>query len=201
MQNLQKELENLISSLKYKPKLMLHCCCAPCSSYVVEYLKEHFEIYMLYYNPNISPYEEYEIRLLETKRLAKYFGVEFISLDWENEVFEQASVNLENVPEGSSRCNKCFELRLRKTAELANLKDCEYFTTTLSISPLKNSAKLFEIGERISKEYSVPYLPSDFKKKNGYKRSTELSKELGLYRQNYCGCRFSKRDSLLRGSN
>lgn len=194
MINLQIELEKLISKLEYKPKLMLHCCCAPCASYVCEYLKDYFEITLLYYNPNISPLEEYELRLNETERLAKYFGLDFLHLEWDNDEFEKMSVGLETAPEGSARCSKCFELRLIKTAEIAKNNNFEYFTTSLSISPMKNSKVLYEIGTKIANEFGVKYLPSDFKKKNGYKRSVELSKQLNLYRQNYCGCRFSRRD-------
>ncbi len=187
--NLQIEMEKIIKGLNVKPRLMLHCCCAPCASYVTEYLKEHFELYLLYYNPNIAPYEEHELRKEELKRMAEHFSVKFLALGWDNDIFEEKIKGLENEPEGGSRCDICFRLRLETTAKLAKEYNCEYFTTTLSISPLKNSKKLYEIGKSISENY----LPSDFKKKNGYKRSVEISNELGLYRQDYCGCIYSIR--------
>lgn len=193
MRNLQRELEEIIHKLDYKPRLMLHACCAPCASYCIEYLKDYFTVVVVYYNPNIAPYEEYKTRLDETKRLCDYFGVEFISKNWDNEIFENKVEKLREEKEGGARCDVCFGLRLKKTLELAKEHHCEYFTTSLSISPMKNSLKLIEIGERIAQNTEINYLPSDFKKKNGYKRSVELAKELNLYRQNYCGCVYSNR--------
>ena len=192
MRNLQAELENIINKLEYKPKLMIHACCAPCATYVIEYLKDHFEIVVLYYNPNIYPYEEYKLRENEVRKLCEYFSVGFLNDEWDNDKFNKVSQGLEDEKEGANRCVKCFELRFLRTAELAKKYNCEYFTSSLSISPLKNSQKIAEISEKIASEIGVKYLPSDFKKKNGYKRSVEISNELGLYRQNYCGCIFSK---------
>lgn len=197
--NYQKELEKRIEILKRDgkvPSLLLHSCCAPCSSYVLEYLSEHFSITVFYYNPNIFPEEEFEKRIEEQKMLIEKLParhkISFQAGDYDSEKFYQLAKGLEQIPEGGERCFRCYELRLRKAAEMAREGGYDYFTTTLSISPLKNAAKLNEIGELSGKEYQVPYLSSDFKKKNGYKRSTELSKEYGLYRQDYCGCIYSK---------
>lgn len=199
--NYQKVLDKLIESIESEgntPSLLLHSCCAPCSSYVLEYLSQHFCITVLYYNPNIFPIEEYEYRIEEQKRLISLLPakhkISFIGTDYEPEKFYNAIKGYENIPEGGERCFKCYELRLREAAEYARRRDFDYFTTTLSISPLKNAEKLNEIGIRLEGEYGVKYLCSDFKKRNGYKRSVELSEEYGLYRQNYCGCVFSKKE-------
>lgn len=197
--NYQKEMENIITEHQEKeevPGLFLHSCCAPCSSYVLEYLSNYFRITVFYYNPNIFPLEEFEKRIEEQRMLieklpAKY-PITFVSGEYDSEKFYEIAKGLEQVKEGGERCFKCFELRLRKSAELAKAGAYDYFTTTLSISPLKNAEKLNEIGEKLAEEYGISYLNSDFKKKNGYKRSTELSKEYGLYRQDYCGCIYSK---------
>lgn len=198
--NYQKELDALIEKNKkdnITPKLMLHACCACCLSYVLEYLSPHFDISVLFYNPNITEPEEYEHRLAEVRRL-----VSEMSLDRNVVVLEggeaageffNAVKGLEKEPERGSRCSVCFEMRLKKTAQFALENGCDYFATTLTISPLKNSSIINCIGDTVSKEYNVSYLGSDFKKKNGYKRSIELSKQYNLYRQNYCGCVFSKR--------
>ena len=178
-------------------KASVTSCCAPCSSYVLEYLSNYFEITVFYYNPNIYPETEYTKRILEQQKLIDdmnfKYPVSFVAGEYEKEKFYEMARGLEEVKEGGSRCMKCYELRLRETAEIAKAGEYDYFTTTLSISPLKNAAKLNEIGQRLAKEYGVEYLISDFKKKNGYKRSTELSKIYGLYRQDYCGCEFSQR--------
>lgn len=196
--NYQKELDKLIASLQHdgkRPTLFLHSCCAPCSSYVLEYLSEFFDITVFYYNPNIFPDSEYEKRVKEQEMLIQTMElkspVHFLAGNYEKERFYQMAKGLEEVREGGSRCFACYELRLRETAEKAKEMGYDYFTTTLSISPLKNSQKLNEIGQRIAKEYGLNYLVSDFKKKNGYKRSVELSEIYGLYRQDYCGCEFS----------
>lgn len=201
--NYQKELDRLITDLQKEekvPTLLLHSCCAPCSSYVLEYLSNYFRITVLYYNPNIYPESEYSKRIIEQQTLigamrTKY-PVQFIAGDYEKEKFYAMANGLEEVQEGGVRCFKCYELRLRETAEIAKAGGYEYFTTTLSISPLKNAAKLNEIGLKLAEEYGVAYLTSDFKKKNGYKRSVELSAQYGLYRQDYCGCEFSMRQRL-----
>lgn len=198
--NYSIELEKIIKSQgDNKPKLLLHACCAPCSSYVLEYIATHFEITMLYYNPNITPKEEYEKRLNELKRLlgtASFCeGVNLMDCKYDPESFFEISKGLEDLPEGDERCFKCYLLRLELTAQLAKEYGFDYFTTTLSISPYKNSKKLAEISIELEERYGIKWLPSDFKKKNGYKRSIELSKEYNLYRQDYCGCVFSKRDA------
>lgn len=197
--NYQKELDKILGQITVPPRLLLHSCCAPCSSYVLEYLRRYFEITVLYYNPNISMEAEYQKRVEEQKRLIAAYNqlpdsglsISIIEGDYEPEAFYGIAKGLEQCPEGGERCFACYELRLRKTAELARKSGQDYFATTLTISPLKNAAKLNEIGERLSEEYQVPWLPSDFKKKNGYKRSIELSAEYDLYRQNYCGCVYS----------
>ena len=196
--NYQKELDKLIGRLGKEervPSLLLHSCCAPCSSYVLEYLSNYFKITVFYYNPNIYPESEYTKRILEQQTLLSQMKtchpVTFMAGNYDSDRFYEMAKGLEHVAEGGERCFKCYELRLREAAEVARKCGFDYFATTLSISPLKNAAKLNEIGMRLAKEYGVDYLPSDFKKKNGYKRSIELSKKYGLYRQDYCGCEFS----------
>jgi len=197
--NYQKEMEKIISNIKKEqiPTLLLHSCCAPCSSYVLEYLSNYFKITIYYYNPNISPIEEFEKRVEEQKRLINELPVknkiDFIIGDYDNNLYEKMIKGLEHEKEGGSRCHLCYKLRLEETAKLAKEKGFCYFTTTLSISPYKNSSVLNEIGQSLSKKYDVNYLYADFKKKDGYKRSIELSKIYGLYRQDYCGCKYSKR--------
>lgn len=179
------------------PGLLLHSCCAPCSSYVLEYLSEYFAITLLYYNPNIYPPEEYKKRVEEQqgliRRLPVTHPVRFAEGRYDPERFFDMAKGLEDVPEGGERCFQCYELRLREAAEYCKKLNLDYFTTTLSISPRKNAGKLNEIGQALAQEYNVSYLPSDFKKRDGYKRSVELSGEYGLYRQDYCGCVFSMR--------
>ena len=194
--NYQKELDKVIEVLQRQgrvPRLLLHSCCAPCSSYVLEYLSRYFEITVFYYNPNIYPPEEFGKRVEEQKRLIAQLPAEhpisFLDGPYEPERFYEMARGLEQIPEGGERCFKCYRLRLSETAEMARAGKYDYFTTTLSISPLKNAEKLNEIGGQLAKDYGVDYLYSDFKKRNGYKRSTELSREYGLYRQDYCGCR------------
>ncbi|MDO5401912.1 MAG: epoxyqueuosine reductase QueH [Eubacteriales bacterium] len=197
--NFQKELERLIQKQEAAgivPRLLLHSCCAPCSSYVIEYLSQFFLITVFYYNPNISKEEEYRKRVEEQKRFIREFPaknkVDFIEGDYDTKSFYTSVKGLEHCKEGGERCFKCYELRLKKTASLAKELSFDYFTTTLSISPLKNSVKLNEIGQQLGEEAGVDYLLSDFKKKEGYKRSIQLSKEYNLYRQNYCGCIYSQ---------
>ena len=199
--NYQRELDQLLAQLTTVPRLLLHSCCAPCSSSVLEYLRRYFEITVFYYNPNISMEAEYQKRVEEQKRLINAYNqlpdsgypIAVIEGDYEPEVFYVAAKGLEQCPEGGERCFACYELRLGKTAALAKKQAYDYFATTLTISPLKNAAKLNEIGERLAERYQISWLPSDFKKKNGYKRSIELSAEYGLYRQNYCGCVYSQK--------
>lgn len=195
--NYAKELERLIEALGGRtPTLLLHACCAPCSSASLEYLAKHFSISLLYYNPNISPLEEYEKRLYELRRLVREMSVEhtvsFVPCEYRGEDFVRMAEGLEGEPEGGRRCMACYRLRLEEAARAAKERDLEYFTTTLTISPLKNAAAINRIGEELAEKYGVKHLPSDFKKKDGYKRSIELSKEYGLYRQDYCGCVYSK---------
>jgi hypothetical protein len=209
--NYQKELEKILADpATLGKRLFLHSCCAPCSSYCLEYLRQFFRITVFYYNPNISMEEEYRRRVAEQKRLISAynelaktnqeagFPIEIVEGDYEPEKFYEMAKGLEDCPEGGERCFACYELRLRKTAQLALAGTYDYFTTTLTISPLKNAAKLNEIGELLAAEYGVAWLPSDFKKKDGYKRSIELSKAYDLYRQDYCGCVYSKREKDAR---
>ena len=200
--NYQRELEKIIDKNKKEnrvPTLLLHSCCAPCSSYCLEYLSEYFVITDLYYNPNITDEAEYRHREEELSRLVSeqphLHPVTFLAGTYEPEIFWEISRGLEKCPEGGERCFKCYELRIREAAEYARQGAYDYFTTTLTISPLKNAQKLNEIGFRVAEETGTVWLPSDFKKKGGFQRSTELSLEYGLYRQNYCGCVFSKRDA------
>lgn len=198
--NYQKELERILEKLTGKqeaPGLLLHSCCAPCSSYVLEYLTQYFRITLFYYNPNIFPAEEYQKRVREQQifisKLPVKYPVEFVEGDFDIQTFYETVRGLEKEPEGGARCFACYRLRLEKTAALAAQLGADYFATTLTVSPLKNAAKLNEIGEELAEKYGVSWLPSDFKKRNGYKRSGELSREYGLYRQDYCGCAFSRR--------
>ena len=197
--NYQKVLEETIKKneeMQIVPSLLMHSCCAPCSSYCLEYLSNFFRITVFYYNPNIYPEDEYFKRVEEQRyfieRLPSKYPIRFIEGKYDKERFYARAKGLEDVKEGGERCFKCYELRLRESAEIAKEMQMDYFTTTLSISPLKNAAKLNEIGNELSKEYGISYLNSDFKKKNGYKRSVELSEEYGMYRQYYCGCVFQK---------
>ena len=205
--NYQKELDRILDHADQMtegtvPRLFLHSCCAPCSSYVLEYLSAYFEITDFFYNPNISPETENEKRAAELERLIREmpfrYPVHFLQGPYEPERFFEMAKGLEDLPEGGARCRKCYELRMRRAAQLAAEGGYDFFTTTLSISPLKNARWINEIGEELEKEYHVRHLPSDFKKKNGYLRSIRLSEEYGLYRQNYCGCVFSRRDARKR---
>ena len=192
--NYQIELEKILNNLDDKKTLLLHSCCAPCSSYVITYLKDYFDITVLYYNPNIEPIEEYEKRKNEQIRLCNMFNIKVLDCDYDNDLFHETVKGLEDVKEGGARCFKCYELRLKKTASLA--KNYDYFGTTLTVSPFKNSNKLNEIGLNLEKEYHVKYLVSDFKKKEGYKKSILLSKEYNLYRQDFCGCIYSMKEKI-----
>jgi len=207
--NYSRELEQIMQNPENKEKhLFLHSCCAPCSSYVLEYLRTFFHITVFYFNPNITEEEEYRKRAAEQKRLIEEFNrqareaacqtektaypINVVEGTYCRELFSERVKGLEHCREGGERCFVCYELRLEETARQAKKAGADFFTTTLTISPLKNAAKINEIGERLSSEYGVLFLPSDFKKKDGYRRSVELSKEYGLYRQDYCGCIFSK---------
>lgn len=199
-QNYQRLLDQTILQLQEQgrvPRLLLHACCAPCSSYVLEYLSAYFLITVFYYNPNIYPDEEYNKRVAEQKAFIERFPakhpISFVEGDFDQERFYEVTKGLEKEPEGGKRCQQCFRLRLEETAKLAKAMQMDYFTTTLSISPMKNAQMLNEIGGALAKDYGISYLYSDFKKREGYKRSVELSKEYGMYRQDYCGCVFSYR--------
>lgn len=197
--NYQKELDRIIEKNgDIKPKLLLHSCCAPCSSYVLEYLSGYFDITVFYFNPNISPESEYVKRVNEVKRLIAEMPscsqVRFMEGRYEPQEFYSCAKGLEDEPEGGERCLKCFRLRLKEAARAAKEINADYVCTTLTISPLKNAENLNRIGEEEAESLGIKWLPSDFKKKNGYKRSIELSDEYNLFRQNYCGCVFSKRD-------
>ncbi len=203
--NYQKELDKIIENNQKQnivPTLLLHSCCAPCSSYCIEYLSQFFRITVYYYNPNISEQEEYAKRVVEQKRLIETmpvkYPVSFMEGEYCPDDFFEIAKGYEKCPEGGERCFRCYEQRLRSTAKKSHEFGFDYFTTTLTISPLKNAVKLNEIGEKLAVELGINYLVSDFKKKEGYKRSTELSKEYDLYRQNYCGCAFSKAEMLER---
>lgn len=179
------------------PRLLLHSCCAPCSSYCLELLSEHFAVTVFYYNPNIYPPEEYHMRAQEQKRFIERFPakhpISFVEGSYDTAKFYEMAKGMEHLKEGQERCFACYELRLREACEYAKANGFDFFTTTLSISPLKNAEKLNEIGAKLEQEYGISYLYSDFKKQNGYKRSTEISNEYEMYRQYYCGCVFSKK--------
>ena len=197
--NYQKKMEEAIrraSDMKIIPSLLLHSCCAPCSSYVLECLSKYFKITVFYYNPNIEPFEEYQKRVAEQKQFLSVYQaantIDFIEGPYDEAAFQKVSAGYEQEKEGGLRCFRCYELRLRETVAMAKINGFDYFATTLSVSPYKKAQKLNEIGECLSAEFGVAYLFADFKKKNGYQRSIALSKKYRLYRQNYCGCRYSQ---------
>lgn len=200
-ENYDKWLEKKINeciSLNEVPRLLLHSCCAPCSSYVIEYLSNYFYITILYYNPNIFPLSEYQKRKDEQIRFIKTFKtkykVDFMDCDYDNDLYEESIQGLECEPERGKRCSVCFRLRMSKAASLAKSHDYHYFGTTLTVSPYKDSKIINSIGKELEKQYQISFLFSDFKKRDGYKRSIELSSLYHLYRQNYCGCKYSKRN-------
>ena len=204
-ENYQLHLENTLKTITKNgqiPTLLLHSCCAPCSSYCLEYLSQYFDITIYYYNPNISPISEFAFRSAEQKRLLAKMNlprpVSFLEGTYEPEVFFALTKGLEEEPEGGERCHACYTMRLRSAAQMAKEKGFDYFTTTLSISPHKNAQVLNEIGRSLSTEYDISYLFSDFKKKDGYRRSCALSEQYQLYRQDYCGCPFSRVESARR---
>lgn len=196
--NYQKELDCILSNLdpNRPPHLLLHSCCGPCSSYVLEYLTQYFCTTVFYYNPNIQPEAEYQKRLICQKQLIAALPaphpVRWMDCDWEGARFAAAVRGQEHEPEGGSRCTTCFRLRLTKTAELAKQGQFDYFCTTLTVSPHKDARRINRLGYEIAEQFGVTWLPSDFKKREGYKRSIQLSTAYGLYRQNYCGCLYSK---------
>lgn len=197
--NYQKQLEKVISNINEgeKPSLLLHACCAPCSSYVLEYLDKYFDITIFFYNPNITSQEEFDKRKNEFEKFrALYNGYKIVVPKYDNKEFYDKVRGLEKEPEGGERCFVCYRLRMEKSAEYAKNNNFDYFASTLSISPHKNANKLNEIGFLLEKQYNVNYLPNDFKKNGGYLRSIQLSKELDLYRQDYCGCIYSKNSKI-----
>ncbi len=216
--NYSRQTQKIIETIQAEkgegpmPRLLLHSCCAPCSSHCMEYLREYFDLTVFYYNPNITISEEYEKRLEEEKRLIAAYNrqveeqefagmhstsaagkIGILEAPYDPDNWFEAVRGLEECPEGGDRCTVCFETRLRKTAETAAVGGFDYFTTTLTISPLKDAQRLNRIGMEAGRQYGVKWLPSDFKKRDGYKRSIELSREFGLYRQDYCGCVYSMR--------
>lgn len=194
--NYQLEMEEELKTLEgSRPTLLLHSCCGPCSSAVIERLREHFDLTILYYNPNIEPEEEYLLRLSEQKRLLSLFNIPILPCDWDHEAFTCFGEKMKEEPEGGERCTACFALRLNKTAQMAKEHGFAYFATTLSVSPHKDPVRLNSIGLACGEKWGVRYLISDFKKKNGYLRSLQLSKEFDLYRQDYCGCLYSKQQA------
>ncbi len=201
--NYQKKLEAILNGLgAERPSLLLHSCCGPCSSYVLEYLSRYFAVTVFYYNPNIDPKAEYDHRLEEQKRLIALLPapikIGLLEGSYEPDVFTQAVRSLERTGEGGERCRRCYEFRLRRTAETAKHRNFDYFTTTLSVSPYKNAVWINEIGLELEQEFGIKFLPSDFKKRGGYQRSIELSKQYDLYRQHYCGCVYSRREAESR---
>lgn len=196
--NYNKIMEEIIDSLETKPKLLLHACCGVCSSSVIERLYPYFEITIFYYNPNIYPESEYQKRLSTQKELLEKtkYNIPLVELGYLEEEFDVRG--LESEPEGGARCSKCFAIRLEKTAKYAKENNFDYFTTTLSVSPHKNSQILNQIGDKLSKKYDIPYLFSDFKKKEGYKRSNEIARKYNLYRQEYCGCKYALEETTIK---
>ncbi len=194
--NYQQEQDKIIDGLEHTPSLLLHSCCGPCSSYCLEVLSRHFNVTVLWYNPNIQPESEYVLRLENQRKLIENLKtlnrVKIIECNYDPNEFFDVTKGMENEREGGIRCTECFLLRLENTVRVAKAQGYDYFTTTLTVSPHKNAPLINGIGYSLSEQYGVKFLPSDFKKKNGYKRSIELSKEFGLYRQDYCGCIFSK---------
>ena len=190
--NYDKKLESIINELDHKPTLLLHSCCGPCSSYVITYLQDYFDITVLYYNPNIEPEKEYEKRKEEQLKLLNILNIKYMDCNYDNETFLKKVEGYEKEKEGGARCHLCYELRLNYTALKAKENNFEYFGTTLTVSPYKNAQVLNAIGKSLEDEYKVKYLYSDFKKRDGYKKSIELSHKYNLYRQDYCGCHFSK---------
>ena len=193
--NYNEEMKKIIESFTEKKKILLHSCCGPCSSSVIERLKDYFDITVLYYNPNIEPKEEYIKRKNEQIRLLKELNIDFMDISYLNEEYHNKVVGFEKEPENGARCPLCYELRMEKTAILAKENGYDYFGTTLTVSPHKPSKIINEIGLKLQDKYNILYLVSDFKKEDGYKRSIELSKEYNLYRQDYCGCLYSRREN------
>ena len=190
-----------LSTIDKPKRILLHSCCAPCSSHVITFLTQYFDITILYYNPNISPKEEYLKRKEEQIRLINNIEhtnkIDIIDCDYDNNIYKEKIKGYEKCPERGARCTICFKLRLEKTAKIAKENNFEYFCSTLSVSPYKNAKLINQIGEELANKYKIKWLYSDFKKADGYKKSIELSKKYNLYRQDYCGCIYSKRDKII----
>lgn len=197
-ENYNNLFKNEVANFDKKHSILLHSCCAPCSSHVISVLKDYFDITIFYYNPNISPIQEYEKRKQEQISFIKQLdcGIKIMDCDYDNDVYEECIKGLENEKEGGARCLKCFRLRLEKTAKLASINNFDYFCTTLTVSPYKNSQVINNIGKELMNIYNVKWLYSDFKKEEGYKHSIALSKQYNLYRQDYCGCIYSIRNKI-----
>lgn len=197
-ENYNNLFKNEVANFDKKHSILLHSCCAPCSSHVISVLKDYFDITIFYYNPNISPIQEYEKRKQEQISFIKQLdcGIKIMDCDYDNDVYEECIKGLENEKEGGARCLKCFRLRLEKTAKLASVNNFDYFCTTLTVSPYKNSQVINNIGKELMNIYNVKWLYSDFKKEEGYKHSIALSKQYNLYRQDYCGCIYSIRNKI-----
>ena len=201
-ENYSNKCEQLLNELKEKKKLLLHSCCGPCSSYVITYLTNYFDITVLYYNPNISPYEEYikrkneQIKIIELLNSKSKNNIDIMDCDYDNNLYEEKIKGLEMEPERGKRCEVCYKLRIEKTANIAKENNYDYFCTTLSVSPYKNANLINKIGEEMEQKYKIKWLYSDFKKKDGYKKSIMLSQKYNLYRQNYCGCIYSKKNII-----
>lgn len=192
--NYQRETDKITAALDgEKPRLLLHSCCGPCSSYVLEYLTQFFDITLLFYGPNIQPREEYEKRLEHQRKVLEHIPVKIMECDYDGEAFDAAAAGLEDEPEGGARCTECFRLRIERTAALAAENGFDWYCTTLSVSPHKDAQRINALGREYGEKYGVNWLPSDFKKRGGYQRSIALSREMGLYRQEYCGCAYSLR--------
>lgn len=201
-ENYSNKCEQILNELKEKKKLLLHSCCGPCSSYVITYLTNYFDITVLYYNPNISPYEEYikrkneQIKIIELLNSKSKNNIDIMDCDYDNNLYEEKIKGLEMEPERGKRCEICYKLRIEKTANIAKENNYDYFCTTLSVSPYKNANLINKIGEEMEQKYKIKWLYSDFKKKDGYKKSIMLSQKYNLYRQNYCGCIYSKKNII-----
>lgn len=190
--NYQLDTDHVISGLEgARPSLLLHSCCGPCSSYVLEYLTRYFDISLLFYGPNIFPREEYELRLAHQRKVLEHIPAKILECEYDSEAFDRAVEGLESEPEGGARCTECFRLRIEHTAMLAAQNGFEWFCTTLSVSPHKDARRINALGYELGEKYGVKWLPSDFKKRGGYQRSIALSREMELYRQDYCGCLYS----------
>ena len=192
--NYQRELDKILDNLQGEPRLFLHSCCAPCSSYVLEYLTQYFDVTILFYGPNIQPREEYDKRLYYQREVLKHIPAKLMECDYDGDAFEKIAVGYESEPEGGARCTRCFLLRLEETAKRAAAGGFDFFCTTLTVSPHKDAERINRIGIELGEKYGVRWLPSDFKKRNGYLRSIQLAKEFGLYRQDWCGCSYSRQN-------